>query len=161
MKWYIKVLKEYSHETAISVCVILSVLFIMAIFQLTSGHTFVWHSIAPIERPDIFSRFIYSALTYFSLGAFLYYIRFYQLLSWIFGRDRRGYNDMKGIVWFGLIWIMYASIVPAAVNVLNSVVSFFYNVLVLMTYVSPVALVILLIVIACIIYRRGQSPHSR
>jgi hypothetical protein len=124
----------------------------MAVIQLMKGNLFIWHNIVPIDRPDIFFRIIYSALTFVTLGALLYYIGFYQFLSLIFGRNRSGYKSMKKLIWLGLMWVMYVAIVPAGVNILNSVISFGYNILVLLVYVSPIAFLILFIIAFAAVY---------
>lgn len=152
MKWYKKVIKDYSSETIVSVCITLSLLLGMAVFQLINGDAFAWHNITPIDQPDIFVRYLYSALTFLTIGALLYYLWFYKLLSMLFGRDRSGYRSAKKLIWLGLMLFTYFVIVPVGVGVANSLISFLYNVLVLLVYVSPAVFVILLGTVFVIIY---------
>jgi len=163
MSWYRKVLKDYSREAIISVGITLLTFFIMAIFQLVNGGVFAWNSITPIEQPDLFSRIIYSALTYFSLGAIIYHLLFYKLLSWLFGSDRRGYREAKQKVWIILMLVMYFIVVPKAIEILNAIISFCYNVLILLVYVSPAAFLILLcaVLIAIRIKTRNRMKHKK
>lgn len=152
--WYKRVLSEYSRSTVVSVSATLAVLMVLSVTQFLNGRVFEWESIAPIDQPDIFVRFLYSALTFVSIGAGLYKLRFYQILSWVFGSDRRGYKEMKGIIWAGLILLMYFIVVPAVVEVMNAVVSFLYNFVLLSLYISPVLFATFCMVTALVIYRR-------
>lgn len=61
---------------------------------------------------------------------------------------------MKGIIWTGLILLMYFIVVPAVVEVMNAVVSFLYNFVLLSLYISPVLFVTFCMVTALVIYRR-------
>ncbi len=61
---------------------------------------------------------------------------------------------MKGIIWAGLILLMYFIVVPAVVEVMNAVVSFLYNFVLLSLYISPVLFVTFCMVTALVIYRR-------
>jgi len=152
--WHKRVLSEYSRSTVASVSATLGVLMVLSVAQLLNGGVFEWEKIAPIDQPDILVRFLYSALTFVSIGAILYNLRFYQFLSLLFGSDRRGYREAKGIIWAGLILIMYFVIVPFVVEVMNTTVSFLYNIALLFLYVSPVVFVTFFAVTALAIYRR-------
>lgn len=155
MVWYEKVIKDYSRETIIGVCVTLFVFLAMAIFQLSNGSPLVWQNIEPVDQPDLFARLLYSALTFVTLGAILYFIRFYQLMSWLFGSNRRGYRSAKKIIWVGLMYLMFTVFVPAGVSVLNTILSFFYNAFVLTLYLSPVLSGVLMAIIIAAIYRQS------
>ncbi len=61
---------------------------------------------------------------------------------------------MKGIIWAGLILLMYFIVVPAVVEVMNAVVSFLYNFVRLSLYISPVLFVTFCMITALVIYRR-------
>lgn len=141
-KWYYRRVQEYVRKDVCTIFAVISVQLAMAVWQLMQGSVFEWRNIQPIGQPDIFIRLLYSALTFGSLGAILYALRFYQFLSWIFGRDRKGYRDAKGKIWVGLILAMYFVVVPVVVDVMNAVVSFFYNVTLLALYVSPILFII-------------------
>ncbi|MBM3210450.1 hypothetical protein FJZ39_03890 [Candidatus Saccharibacteria bacterium] len=136
--WFEHVLSEYSRSTVVAVSAILAVLLMLSLVQFVKGGAFVWNDIALIDQPDILSRTFYSALTFVSIGAILYQLQFYRFLSWIFGSDRSSYKEAKRIIWVGLILIMYWYIVPVIVDLLNSTVSFAYNVSLLVLYLSPV-----------------------
>lgn len=158
--WYKKILKDYSRETIISLGVALTVLLVMAIIQMVHGEAFKWKNITPLDTPDIWVRFLYSALTFATIGALLYYVRFYQLLSILFGSNRRGYRDTKKLIWTGLILLMFFVVVPAGVNVVNAIISFLYNTLVLLVYVSPFGFVFVAGVVAAIVVYRHQKARK-
>lgn len=148
--WYLSVLRAYSQKTIVSTGIILIALLIGATIQLSNGTVFEWKNIEPIEQPDLMSRLVYSALVFVSLGAILYWLHFYKLLSMIFGSDRRGYREAKRLVWTGLILVMYFYIVPTVVNLLNSSISFAYNIALLILYLSPVLFVITIITLTAV-----------
>lgn len=135
--WFATVLSEYSRSTVITVSAILAVLSALSIIQFMKGGSFAWNDIAPIDQPDIMGRAVYSALTFISLGSILYQLRFYQALSWLFGSNRSDYRQVKRFIWIGLMLIMYQYIVPFVVDLLNAMVSIFYNILMLALYLSP------------------------
>lgn len=141
LSWYREILKSYSRKTIVSVGLVLVLLLGAALFQLYRGATFEWSSIEPIKQPDVMNRLLYSALTFISIGAVLYWLRFYKFLSWVFVSDRRGYREAKRVVWVGLMLLMYLYITPATVDLLNACVSFAYNILLLILYMSPLLFV--------------------
>ncbi len=89
-----------------------------------------------VPEPSIFSRLLYSALTFVTLGALLYRLKFYQMLYRISG-DWRSFQEAKKIVWIALVGLMFFIIVPTTVNLMNHVLSFGYNVLNLLFYLCP------------------------
>lgn len=159
-KWYQKVLTDYFKQTLVVVVLTSLVFFILAVIQLSKGSSFVWSNIIPLEQPDFFERAIYSALTFVTLGAFLYFIRVYQLLSMLFGSNREGYKSAKAIIWFGLLIFMYKVIVPVVVNILNFIISFVYNLALLLLCVSPVIFIGLIIILITIIYCKNIKRSS-
>ena len=110
MTWYKHILTKYRKEIISSavVSVLFSITLLLWYFGL--GKSFVWKNIEPISAPDLFERYFYSAFVFVTLGAFLYFIRFYQFLHGvivgIFG-DWRLYKDIKGFIWGGLILVSY------------------------------------------------------
>jgi len=159
MIWYRKALGEYSKKTLISTGVLLAILLAMSVIQLMNGTQLEWKSISPVDKPDIFARVLYSALTFVTIGAFLYFIRFYQLLSLIYGRNRRGYREMKKFIWAILLLFMFFVLVPAGVDALNAVVSFLYNIVLFLVYVSPVVFLGTVVIVVAIVYRRLSSAN--
>ena len=136
MTWYKKVLKESRKEIASTTA--FAVVFALAIllWHFALGKSFHWETINPIEAPSLLSRALYSALVFLTFGAFLYWIKFYQLLYHIVS-DRQLYRGIKGLVWDSLILAMYFWIVPTVVGLLNAILSFFYNILNLILYLFP------------------------
>jgi heme/copper-type cytochrome/quinol oxidase subunit 2 len=159
--WYSRVLYNYSRKTVVAVGITILVLLVTSVIQLVNGASFEWKNIAPIEAPDFWTRILYSALTYVSLGAALYYVGFYKFLSMMFGRDRRGYREAKSRIWGLLMLVMFIFIVPSAINILNSTLSFIYNILLLFVYVSPVTILVFSTVITFVIYHRLRTTRLK
>lgn len=139
--WYLDVLRGHSRKVLALASLALLVLLIMAIVRWHIGTTFEWWNIELIEQPDMTSRLIYSAFVFISLGAILFRLHFYKLLSSIFGSDRRSYREAKQLVWVALMLAMYCFIVPAIIDLLNVFISFVYNIAILVLYLSPLIFV--------------------
>ena len=157
MTWYKHTLTKYKKEIIFSA--ILSVLFsiTLLLWHFGLGKSYVWTKIEPISAPGLFERYFYSAFVFVTLGAFLYFIRFYQFLHGIivgiFG-DWRLYKDIKGFIWGGLILISYFWIIPRIVDFLNSVISFFYNIFGLILYSLPSLGIALILSVPALLYTR-------
>lgn len=165
MRWYKKVLKENKKEIVSSA--IFAVVFALAVllWHFAIGKSFQWESISPIEEPSIFNRVLYGALVFVTLGAFLYWIRFYQFLYHITVRglrDRQLYRGIKGLLWGLLILIMYFWVVQKVVESLNAIISFFYNLLNLALYLfPPLGVSLIIFSIGYIIFRKFYAvPKS-
>jgi len=157
MTWYKHTLTKYRKEILSST--ITSVLFSIALlfWHYGLGKSFVWTKIEPISAPGLFERYFYSAFVFVTLGAFLYFIRFYQflygLIVGIFG-DWRLYKDIKGFIWGGLMLISYFWLVPRIVDFLNSIISFFYNIFGLILYTLPSLGIALTLSLPILVYIR-------
>jgi hypothetical protein len=164
MSWYKKVLVKEKNKIVSSA--ILGVVFALAIllWHFALGKNFQWETITPVPEPDFFVRSLYSALVFVTLGAFLYWIRFYQFLYHVtvgaLG-DWQLFRAIKGIIWGALILIMYFWIVPWVVKMLNVIVSFFFNIINLILYLFPPLGVSLIIVgVGYIILKRKSVVSS-
>lgn len=142
MSWYkhaiIKTLKKEVRSLKLILTIVFPLTFIF--WYKLSGKPFEWQWINPIAVPP-YIRLFYSALVFITLGFFLYLIKFYQVLYIIFVKvlgDFRSYKEAKGLIWFGLIALMYFKIVPWFVVVLNTIISIGYNLLKLIVYISPI-----------------------
>ncbi len=100
------------------------------------GKSFTWTDISPIDPPSIFVRIFYSALTFVTLGAFLYKIKFYKGLYRILG-DWQSFKEAKAIIWVLLMGAMFFVIVPLVVDILNGILSIGYNLFALTLYAFP------------------------
>ena len=139
MKWYQKVLKEHKREVIISAAISLAVTLAFSLWYYTSGKPFTWVEISPIEAPTLSIRLL-SALVFVSFGEILYALKFYYVLYMIFVvflRDKALYNDLKKIIWRVMMFVMGFVVVPWIIDLLNKIVSFFYNVGILLLYISP------------------------
>ncbi len=164
MTWYRKVIKENGKGIASSAA--FAVIFALAIllWHFAFGKSFQWEAISPIEEPSIFNRVLYSALVFVTFGAFLYWIRFYQFLHHIVVRglrDRQLYNGIKGLIWGSLILVMYFWVIPKVVELLNAIISFFYNILNLALYLfPPLGVSLIVFSISYIIFKRYAIQRS-
>jgi hypothetical protein len=136
MTWYQKTLKKYGKEilSGAIFSIICTLAFLLWIYGV--GKTFTWTDISPIDPPSIFVRIFYSALTFVTLGAFLYKIGFYKALYQILD-DWRSFKEAKAIIWVLLMGTMFFVIVPLVVNILNGILSIGYNLFALALYAFP------------------------
>lgn len=136
MTWYQKTLKKYGKEilTGAAFSIVCALAFLLWIYGI--GKTFTWTDISPIDPPSIFVRIFYSALTFVTLGAFLYKIKFYQGLYRVLG-DWRSFKEAKAIIWVLLMGTMFFVIVPLVVDILNGILSIGYNLIALVLYAFP------------------------
>ncbi len=136
MIWYQKTLKKYWKEVLSGAIfsIICTLAFLLWIYGM--GKTFTWIDISPIDPPSIFMRIFYSALTFVTLGAFLYKIGFYKALYQILD-DWRSFKEAKAIIWVLLMGTMFFVIVPLVVNILNGILSIGYNLFALALYAFP------------------------
>lgn len=142
MQWYKKTIKKYYKK--ISNGTILAFLFFLvySVWKYFSGKSFVWLGIEPVEQPKLFVRIFYSALVFVILGALLYELKFYRFLYRFIVvklRDIKLYKDTKYIIWTSLILLMYYKIIPLVVDMLNKIISIFYNLVNLLLYLMPSA----------------------
>lgn len=147
MNWYNRTLKKYRKEliSGATFSFVLSLALLLWIYM--SGYSFEWRDINPIDPPSVFHRLAYSALTYVTLGAFLYSLLFWRFLYRLAG-DYRSFVELKRIVWLGLMALMFFVVVPVAVDILNAIASFGYNMFNLILYLFPpfgVSLILFLI----------------
>src|SRR3989339_1858995 len=115
MKWHEMTIKKYFEENAGEVIFFVLFSLLILVWCFMQGWSFGWKEIEPISQPPIFHRLLYSALVYITLGAFLYWIKFYKVLHWLFVGcmgDWGVYNGIKRLVWLGLMLVMYFVIVP-------------------------------------------------
>lgn len=166
MAWQKETLLKYKKELVQSALISLITTLIFSVWYFVSGRNFEWHPITPISQPSIFVRYLYSAFTFFTLGAFLYYVvRLWSVLYFIFVkilRDRKLYNLVKSLIWPGLILITYFYIVPTVVDLLNGAISFFYNLMILFLYLSPILglfVGIFLICLYCYLKTHQKVPN--
>lgn len=138
--WYKRILTEKKKEIIASTTFALVFALSVALWHYFTGKVFEWQSISPVEEPDLLPRLFYSALVFVTLGAGLYAMGFYKFLYSLYRGSRggyRAYKEMKGAIWVVLILSMYFVIIPVVVDILNAVISFSYNISVLVLYLFP------------------------
>lgn len=162
MKWYSKVLAKNKKEIVRSAVISIVITFGFSIWYFIASKGFEWQSISPIEVP-ILPLIFWSALVFVTSGAFLFRKQFYLFLHFIFVRalgNRELHKGVKKIIWIFLIIVtIYA--VTKLVDLLNAGISFFYNMAILVLYLSP-PLGVFLFVFAVIIFLKRLKPrHNR
>lgn len=156
MTWYRKSILNYIKENWIFFLFAIILPFIFLFWNFLTGKNFVWHDISPLTTPD-WQRCLYSALTFPTLGFLVYKTGLYKLLYFIFVTvlgDWRSYKEIKGVIWIGLMLLMYFKIVPWFVSVLNVIVSFFYNIFGFVLYSVPSLIISLLILSPFILIKK-------
>lgn len=149
--WYEKVIAKNRAEIVKSTLATLLLVFTTTMYGYITGNTFEWQSIEPISEPSIFSRLLYSALTFVTIGAFLYKIGFYKFLYSLYRGTKNGwreYKKAKAGIWGLLVLLMFFIIVPFVVNVLNIVISVMFNVYTLLIYIFPSVIITMSVLIA-------------
>ena len=154
MIWHKKYLIKYKKEIIISATFTIVFSVFLSLWHYALGNSFAWKEIDPIPKPQEFVRIIYSALTFATLGYFLYRVKFYKFLHTVIVRglrDRKLFKNIKALIWASLILAMYFFIVPKVIDFLNSIISVIYNLSVYILYLLPPLLLSLIIVITGIL----------
>jgi hypothetical protein len=156
MPWYKKVLIKRKNEIISSA--IFAIIFALALllWSFGLGKSFVWKKVEPISVPNLFDRAFYSALVYVTVGAVLYRLKLWLYLYILAVRklrDRKLYRETKKFIWLLLIFGMYG-IFSKIVDLLNSIISFAYNILGFILYVLPPLGISLIIVIPLFIFTK-------
>jgi hypothetical protein len=139
-KWYWKEILKNFKKSFSSVSIYILFLALLSVWKFLIGQDFFWESISPIPEPNIFIRVLYSAITFVSLGSVLYRLCFYKWLHNVCVKclgNWQLYKGIKKIIWIALMFVMFVYVVPFIVLVLNSVISFFFNIFKLILYLFP------------------------
>lgn len=157
MTWYNKVIKKNIEETFSSAYIYILSVVILGIWSYFSGHDFTWKWIEPIDPPSLLSWSIYSALTYITLGAFLYYIKFFRFLYRI-SSSYRDFKKSKKELWPILVAIVAFIIVPKTIELLNAILSIGYNIFYFLLFAFP-SFVISVLLVGAYFYFRYQKTR--
>lgn len=148
MSWEKRILTENIKNVLSSGILYLLTLIVVSIWDIYHGKSYTWVWLEVIDQPSIFVRLFYSAITFVTLGALLYRIKFYKLLWQIIG-DWRSYKEAKSAIWGLLVLFMYFYGVPKIVDFLNFIISIIYNIFNFILYISPfftISLIILILI---------------
>lgn len=163
MKWHKKVLTKYRREIIAGAVFSITFSLALLIWQFAMGKTFVWQTISPFSAPPLVYE-LYSALVFVTFGAFLYWIKFYRFLHFIFVKilgDWDLYKLAKAIIWLVLIGLMFW-LIREIVNLLNATVSFFYNVINFLLYLSPpLGMGLIVAIVAYLLLNKDRLPGRR
>jgi hypothetical protein len=164
MKRYHKELRKYIQEESSKLSIILIIVLISTIgLQLLIWqNNFIRIDIEPISVDWIFSRLLYSALTYVTLGAFLYAVWFYKILYKIFWKlfNYWVYKQIKKIIRVVLLALMFFVIVPFIADLLNTSLSRWYNSLRYISYISPGLWIWLIIFLIWVLFHFQKKKTS-
>jgi hypothetical protein len=159
MKWYEKSLEKNNKEVIAGAIFSFTFALALLLWNFGFGKSFEWQNITPFSAPPLLYE-IYSAITFVTLGAFLYWIKFYKFLHFIFVEvlgDWHTYKSIKALIWLILIGFIYW-IVLKIIDVINITISFFYNILNVFLYVSPPLGAALIISMVGYIILKGRKP---
>jgi hypothetical protein len=148
MSWQKKILTENFRDIFSSGVLYLLTLVLVSIWDMYHGKSFEWVWLEVIDQPSLFVRLFYSAITFVTLGALLYAVKFYKLL-WYIIRDWKEYKRAKSAIWGLLMVFMYFYGVPKIIDFLNFIISIFYNIFNFILYISPffsISLLLLLVI---------------
>jgi len=140
MTWYKKAIRKYIIEDTWKMLSVVIIWIITSLWLFFTSDQYTWTNVEPIQIVSA-SRLIVWALTFITLGAFLYAIRFYQFLHLILVQTlwiRKFYNTIKTIIWLLLLFIMFFWVLPFVVFILNQIYSFFHNTVFFILYMYPV-----------------------
>ncbi len=162
-KWYQKVLIKYKNDIASSALSALIFALVFTLWQIYSGQKFIWRDYEFISAPGIFERTIYSALTYITLGAFLYHIaKFWKTLHFLFVGmlgSWRLYKSFKKKIWPLLMLIVFLT-VPYIVDFLNNIISFFVNICFFILYLAPAFGISFIIIFLILLLIRNKKQYA-
>ena len=139
MSWYKKVItKNIKGITTSAVFVLVFSLSIM-LWHFVFGKHFQWIEIEPIEKPPFWPPSFYSALSFVTFGAFLYFVKFYRLLYFLVVKllgEWGLYIRIKKVLWIFLTFLTY-NVAVKVIDFLNMAISFVYNVVGAVLYAIP------------------------
>lgn len=152
MSWQSKALKHNLKEVFSSAYLYVLSFAFVSIWYFYLDRPFVWEWIEPIDAPSFFERAFYSALVFIGPGYLLYKTKVYLILYQLF--DFRTFKEIKSAIWGVLILAMYFWIIPKFVDLLNAIISIFFNLYKLVLYVAPSFAVASLVMIIYLHFRK-------
>jgi hypothetical protein len=156
MQRYHKQFRKYIQEESSKLSLILiMILAVTLILQLWIWQNiFIRIDIDPISVDWIFSRLLYSALTFVTLGWVLFKVWFYKLLYAFFWKlfGYKFYKKIKKAIRVLLLGLMFFVIVPFVADLLNTILSRWYNWLRYISFISPALWVWLMIFLIGVLF---------
>jgi hypothetical protein len=163
--WHKKVLLKNAKEVVGSATTYVILAFVLLLWHFALGIKLEWQTISPLSAPSVFVRVFYSAFTFFTIGLFLYVIKFYKVLHDIvvkaFGMWEL-YNFIKAVLWLFLMYISYSYLVPWLFNILNGGISILFNIANLVLYaIPPVGITLILSIVYLLLKRKRVFITSK
>ena len=162
MTWYKKVIAENKKEIIRGAITSLAITFTFSIWYFFSHQAFEWTNYNFVSKPTLSLRLL-SGLVFVSLGHLFYKLKVYYVLYFILVvllKIKTFYNKLKKIIWYSLMFITGFFIVPWVINIINVILSFFYNLWLLILYILPplgIFLVIFLVIIWLLSKKNGSK----
>ena len=164
MNWREKIFKKHLKETLFT-----SIFSTILILMIIIGNQFFWWSfqwqeIDPIDMPPIWIRGVLSFFAFYTLGKLLFEAYFYKILYEVmkfFGSSYREYERTKKKIWYMLMFVTAFVVIPWIIDVLNSILSFFFNIfqfLISIWHFTWISLGITLIIVLGYFYITKKEP---
>lgn len=132
MNWREKLIKWHLNETLFASVFSVLFIFILIIANFFFNWNFDWKQIDPIETPPLWIRGIASLFTWFTLWSWLFHLYFYKILYWIckfLWISYFRYKKLKRQIWLWLMLLVTLVLIPIIIDLLNSIISLFFNIL--------------------------------
>lgn len=163
--WHKKALLENTKTIVSSATTYIILAFVLLLWHFALGIKFEWQTISPLSAPSVFVRVFYSAFTFFTIGLFLYVIKFYKVLHDIVVKTLgmwELYNFIKAVLWAFLMYISYAYLVPWLFNILNGGISILFNIANFVLYaIPPVGITLILSIVYLLLKRKRVFITSK
>jgi len=138
MNWHKKILAKHKAKIISLAAGIVALISAFSLWRFALGKTFEWINIAPLHTP--FSYAFYSTLVFVGPGAYLYYFTDFYKDLWYFFRHTLSspglHKNVKWAIWVSMVAAMFF-VVKAVFDLINTIVSFLYNIFFLILYLSP------------------------
>ena len=134
MEWQIKAIRDGSEKILISSALAVCFFIVLTIWIFATGKTFWWQSIEVLSPLPPWAK-LWSGLTFSTTGFVLFHLGFYRVLYQAIPFYPL-YSLVKAIIWLVLTLLTYWFF-DALFKVVNSILSFFYNIWQLFLFIFP------------------------
>lgn len=158
MNWRKKVSEEHLKETIFASVFSVTFILVLIVANFVFSWNFSWKEIDPIEMPPLWIRSLASLFTWFTLWNWLYKLYFYKALYLICNSLWTSYSKYKKLkkeIWVWLMLLVTFVLIPMITNLLNSIISFLFNILQFLIATLPfigISIAISTMIVLCYIY---------